>query len=180
MLSKAYCDTYLYIPHRSHFITIFFCCQICRYQVIKTWLYSEYSQSNQITPCKQHDDVIKWKNAPRYWPFVRGIHRSPMNFPHKGQWRGSLMLSVICAWIKDWVNNREGCDLRRHHVNYDVIVMKRSSLPVSQFSPVKPSAQKHSYPASLSVQLASFRHAGPPSSAGGFVHSFKFISAITD
>ena len=24
-----------------------------------------------------HDDVIKWKNFPRYWPFVRGIHRSP-------------------------------------------------------------------------------------------------------
>ena len=23
-----------------------------------------------------HDDVIKWKHCPRYWPFVRGIHRS--------------------------------------------------------------------------------------------------------
>ena len=32
-----------------------------------------------------HDDVIKWKNFPRYWPFVRGIHRSPVNSPHKGQ-----------------------------------------------------------------------------------------------
>ena len=28
---------------------------------------------------------------PRYWPFVRGIHRSPVNSPHKGQWRGALM-----------------------------------------------------------------------------------------
>ena len=26
-----------------------------------------------------HDDVIKWKYFPRYWPFVRGIHRSPVN-----------------------------------------------------------------------------------------------------
>ena len=26
-----------------------------------------------------HDDVIKWKHFPRYWPFVRGIHRSPVN-----------------------------------------------------------------------------------------------------
>ena len=34
-----------------------------------------------------HDDVIKWKHFPRYWPFVRGIHRSPVNSPHKGQWR---------------------------------------------------------------------------------------------
>ena len=33
----------------------------------------------------QHDDVIKWKHFPRYWPFVRGIHRSPVNYPHKGQ-----------------------------------------------------------------------------------------------
>ena len=24
-----------------------------------------------------HDDVIKWKHFPRYWPFVKGIHRSP-------------------------------------------------------------------------------------------------------
>ena len=24
----------------------------------------------------QHDDVIKWKHFPLYWPFVRGIHRS--------------------------------------------------------------------------------------------------------
>ena len=31
-----------------------------------------------------HDDVIKWKHFPRYWPFVRGIHRSPVNSPHKG------------------------------------------------------------------------------------------------
>ena len=33
----------------------------------------------------------------RYWPFERGIHRSPVNSPHKGQWRGALMSSLICA-----------------------------------------------------------------------------------
>ena len=38
-----------------------------------------------------HDDVIKWKHFPRYWPFVRGIRRWPVNYPHKGQWRGALM-----------------------------------------------------------------------------------------
>ena len=46
-----------------------------------------------------HNDVIKWKHFPRYWPFVRGIHRSPVNSPHKGQWRKALMFSLICAWI---------------------------------------------------------------------------------
>ena len=45
-----------------------------------------------------HDDVIKWKHFPRYWHFVLGIHRSPVNSPHKGQWRGALMFSLICAW----------------------------------------------------------------------------------
>ena len=33
-----------------------------------------------------NDDVIKWQHFPRFWSFVRGIHRSPVNSPHKGQW----------------------------------------------------------------------------------------------
>ena len=71
----------------------------------------------------QHHDVIKWKHFPRYWPFVRGIHWSPVNSPHKGQWRRALMFSLICAWINGWENNREAGDLRRHRVLYDVTVM---------------------------------------------------------
>ena len=72
-----------------------------------------------------HDDVIKWKHFPRSWSFVRGIHRSPVNSPHKGQWRGALMFSLMCAWINRWVNNREAGDLRRHRAHYDVTVMAR-------------------------------------------------------
>ena len=71
-----------------------------------------------------HDDVIKWKHFPRYWPFLRGSHRSPMNSQHKGQWSGALMLSLICTWINGWVNNREIGDLRRHRTHYDVTVMR--------------------------------------------------------
>ena len=55
--------------------------------------------------------------------FVRGIHRSPVNSPHKGQWRGALIFSLICAWINGWVNNREAGDLRRLRAHYDVTVM---------------------------------------------------------
>ena len=69
------------------------------------------------------DDVIKWKPFPRCWPFVRGIHRSPVNSPHEGQWRGALMFSFIYAWINGWVNNREACYLRRHCAHYDTTVM---------------------------------------------------------
>ena len=70
-----------------------------------------------------YDDVIKWKHFPRYWPFVQGIHRSPVNSPHKGQWHRALMFCVICAQINGWVNNGEAGDLRHHHAHYDVIVM---------------------------------------------------------
>ena len=75
-----------------------------------------------------HDDVIKWKHFPRNWPFVRGIHRSPVNSPHKGQWRGALIFSLICVWINDWVNNREAGDLRRYRAHYDVVIMLTFSL----------------------------------------------------
>ena len=47
----------------------------------------------------------------------------PVNSPHKGQWRGALMFSLICAWVNDWVNNREAGDLRRHRGHHEVIVM---------------------------------------------------------
>ena len=73
--------------------------------------------------CEIHDDVIKRNHFPRYWPFVRGIHRSPVNSPHKGQCRGPLMFTLICARINGWVNNREAGYLRRNRAHYDVIVM---------------------------------------------------------
>ena len=73
----------------------------------------------------EHDDVIKWKHFPRYWPFVRGIYRSAVNSPHKGLWRGALMFILICARINVWVNNREAGDLRRYRAHYDVIVMSK-------------------------------------------------------
>ena len=30
-----------------------------------------------------HDDAIKWKHFPRNWPFMRWIHRPPINSPTK-------------------------------------------------------------------------------------------------
>ena len=71
-----------------------------------------------------HDDVIQWKHLSRYWPFVWGIHWSPVKSPLKGQWHGALVFSLICAWINGSVNNGEAGDLRCHRANYDVTVMK--------------------------------------------------------
>ena len=81
-----------------------------------------------------HDDAFKWKHFPRYWPFVRRIHRSPVNSPHKGQWRGALMFTLFCARINGWVNNSEASDLRRHRGHYDVTVMQSKSLAGAHFT----------------------------------------------
>ena len=82
------------------------------------------------TDNQYHDDVIEWKHFPRYWPFVRGYHRSPVISPHKGQWRRALIFSLICVCIHGWVNNREAGDLRRHRAHYDVTVMNRANTQI--------------------------------------------------
>ena len=61
---------------------------------------------------------------------------SPVNSPHKGQWRGALMLSLICNWINSWVNNREASDLRHHHAHYEVIVMQNTEIIICLMSRV--------------------------------------------
>ena len=88
------------------------------------------SLNTEMTRGRQgpHDDVIKWKHFPCYWPFVRGIHRSPVNSPHKGQWRGALILTLICVWINGCANNREAGDLRRYCAHYGVTVMRISCI----------------------------------------------------
>ena len=91
------------------------------------WVISEHNCDWVLVCCvygvTPHDDVTKWKHFPCYWPFVRGIHRSPVNSTRKGQWRGALMLSLIYTWINAWENDREAGDLRRYRAHYDVIEM---------------------------------------------------------
>ena len=68
--------------------------------------------------------VTCWRHQMEtYWQFMRRINRSPVKSPHKGQWRGALMFSLICVWISGWVNNGEAGDLRRYRAIYDVNVM---------------------------------------------------------
>ena len=98
-----------------------FITNVVSHQCSDTYIRENTGQSYRCL-C-MHDDVIKWKHFPRYWPFVRGIHRSPVNSPHKGWWRGALMFSLICAWTSGWINDRDAGDLKRHRAHYDVIVM---------------------------------------------------------
>ena len=50
-----------------------------------------------------HDDVIKWKYFSRYWPFVRGIDRSPVNSLHKGPWRFEVFFDLR---LNKWLSKR--------------------------------------------------------------------------
>ena len=97
----------------------------------KTVAYDLKRPNAHVTSLHGHDDVIKWKHFPRCRPFVWGIHRSPVNSLHKGQWRGALMFSLICTRINGSVNNREAGDLRRHRAHYDVTVMKYDNMVMS-------------------------------------------------
>ena len=96
---------------------------VCVIFSMSQWLRMKLYKAVCFNYTKHHDDVIKWKHFPSYWPFVWGIHRSPVNSPHKGQWHGALMFSLICAWISACINNREAGDLRCHRAHYDVNVM---------------------------------------------------------
>ena len=108
---------------------------------------------SRICSCSWHNDVIKWKHFPRHWPFVRRIHRWPVNSPHKGQWRGALIFSLIYAWTNGWVNNREDGDLRRHGANRDVTVMiYQNSGTIKTYQKGAPEKLEHD----LSMKLSGY------------------------
>ena len=65
------------------------------------------------------DDVIKWRHFPRYWSFVRRIHRSPVNSPHKGQWRREQQVS---KQSRRWWFETPWCPLCRHS-NVDILMV---------------------------------------------------------
>ena len=81
-------------------------------------------------------NVISWWRhqmetfSAHYWTFERGIHRWPVNSPHKGQRRGALLFSLISACMNGWLNNREAGDLGRHRAHYDVTVMSNKNIIV--------------------------------------------------
>ena len=61
---------------------------------------------------------------PCHWPFVRGIHQPTMDSPHKSQWCGALMFSLICAWTNGWANNQDSGDSRWRNAHYGITVMQ--------------------------------------------------------
>ena len=79
---------------------------------------------------QKHDDVIKWKHFPLYWPFVRDIHRSPVTFPSQRPVTRSFDVSLIYTWTNGRINSRDAGDLRRYRAYNDVTVMKTTDVEV--------------------------------------------------
>ena len=98
-----------YVPHQLNPRHQIWCHTASYITVIRQWL---------------HDDVIKWKKNFRVTGHLCGEFTGPPgNSPHKGQWRGALVFSLICVWINGWVNNRDAGDSKRNRPHYDVSVM---------------------------------------------------------
>ena len=49
-----------------------------------------------------------WRHQMGTFSAVRGIHRPPADSPHKGQWRGALMFSLICLHKRLSKQSRRG------------------------------------------------------------------------
>ena len=88
----------------------------------------------QLAVCQTLPDIPWWRHQMETFSALlalcAGNSPVPVNSPHKGQWRGALMFSLICASINDWVNNHAAGDLRRHRGHFDVNVMH---MPVIHF-----------------------------------------------
>ena len=90
------------------------CCNCKRFPIFFTYSYFH----TRLFHSRPSKPIVSW------WRHqMVTFSASPVNSPHKGQWRGALMFSFICAWINGWVNNRGAGDLRRLRTHYDVLVM---------------------------------------------------------
>ena len=83
---------------------------------------SIWSSAGMVFTYFPHDDVIKWKHFLRYWPFVRGIHQSQVDSPHKGQWYRALIF-LMCSWTNGWAKNQDAGDFRCHCAHCDITII---------------------------------------------------------
>ena len=86
---------YLYFTSLISVLLMSYIILICREQAMVL--------TSSLCSCSaDHDDVIKWKHFPRYWTFVRGINRWPLDSPIKGQWCGFFDLRLNKRMSKQW------------------------------------------------------------------------------
>ena len=98
---------------------------------INSWLNNR--EAGDLRSHRAHYDVIVMlmnfhQISLKYYP--RGTCDNKTEMVLVMLWRGTLMFSLICAWINDWVNNRKAGDLRPYCAHYDVIVMLANEIVV--------------------------------------------------
>ena len=64
----------------------------------------------------------------------------------KGQWRGDLMYSLICAWTNSWENNRDAGDLRFRRAYSDVTLMRKTFLASNRVYILMDQLTNHEWP----------------------------------
>ena len=122
MGASYHMDTIPVLPHEYYSCHVIMSDRVVYVYGIGAWInyYIQVKRRDVISlPRPQfngHDDVIKWEHFSRYWPFKRGIHRWLVNSPHKGQWRGALMI-----YSYHYVENAElyNCVIDLNHIQKD-------------------------------------------------------------
>ena len=87
-----------------------------------TWfpgIFNTLSVNLSLVGHRIHDDVIKWKHFPHYWPFVRGIH----------QWITPTKASDVELWYFLWfVPEQTAFETIETPVIWDAIMLIMMSL----------------------------------------------------
>ena len=60
-------------------------------------LWNKLCRSMRVKYRLAHVEVMTWKRCLHYWPFVKGIHRWPVNSPHKGPVRQTFDISFVVS-----------------------------------------------------------------------------------
>ena len=97
-------------------------CQNCEIPLIHICMNSE-TVSNKSSPSNSW-----WSHQMETFSAIlaicAGIHQGPLA---QRPVTRSFDVSLICAWLKGWVNNREAGDLIRHRAHYDFTVMMNTN-----------------------------------------------------
>ena len=64
--------------------------------VPKIW----YPQGCISKKYRNNGDIMAWNHFPHYWPFVRGIHQSPVASPYKGPVMRTFGVSFVAGFNK--------------------------------------------------------------------------------
>ena len=75
-----------------------------------------------------HEDVVSWKRFPHYWPFVRGIHRWPVNSPRKGPVMRIVDAYFVVIVENFWTNHRVVGNTMKNNMSLDIHVQTNASL----------------------------------------------------